>query len=117
MKRSTSFRLSDPARRKLAELGETYGNQTTAVEVAIDRLHTHIGGNVTWDSESWTQYMGSYITPSDWVRQNEPATPAAFTTLLHELWDDTDPLSDKEIAWASEHLAQEVQQAKESMPE
>jgi len=37
-KHSTSFRLSSTAREKLAALGDLYGNLTTAIEVAIDRL-------------------------------------------------------------------------------
>jgi len=35
----TSFRLSEPAMRKLAELAEVYGNRTSVLEIAIDRLY------------------------------------------------------------------------------
>ena len=35
----TSFRLSDPAMQKLAELAEVYGNRTSALEIAIDRMY------------------------------------------------------------------------------
>ena len=35
-----SFRLSEPAQRKLGELAQLYGSQTRALEVALDRLHT-----------------------------------------------------------------------------
>jgi hypothetical protein len=34
-----SFRLSEPAERKLLELAELYGSQARVVEVAIDRLY------------------------------------------------------------------------------
>jgi hypothetical protein len=36
---STSFRLAGPAHRQLQWLSQHYGNQTTAVTVAIDRLY------------------------------------------------------------------------------
>jgi hypothetical protein len=39
-KTSTSFRLSEPAKDKLAALVRLYGSQTIALEVAIDRLYT-----------------------------------------------------------------------------
>jgi hypothetical protein len=38
-KTAMSFRLSDPAREKLTALGDIYGNMTTALELAIDRMH------------------------------------------------------------------------------
>ena len=34
-----SFRLSEPAERKLLELAELYGSQARVIEVAIDRLY------------------------------------------------------------------------------
>lgn len=36
----TSMRLSSTAREKLEQLARLYGNQTTALEIAIDRLYT-----------------------------------------------------------------------------
>ena len=38
-RRHTSFRLSEPAIHKLAELAKAYGNKTTVIELAIDRLY------------------------------------------------------------------------------
>ena len=35
----TSFRLSEPAMRKLAKLAEVYGNRTSTLEIAIDRMY------------------------------------------------------------------------------
>lgn len=42
-KRAVSYRLSQPARDKLTELAKVYGNRTTVVELAIDRLHRQEG--------------------------------------------------------------------------
>ena len=38
-RKSTSIRLSQAAQNKLSELTKLYGNQTTAIEVAVDRLY------------------------------------------------------------------------------
>lgn len=43
MPHPTSMRLSDTTAKQLADLAEQYGNQTTALTVAIDRLWREAG--------------------------------------------------------------------------
>ena len=48
MKQQINARLSDSAREKLESLAARYGTQTTALEVAIDRLYQMEQGQQRW---------------------------------------------------------------------
>jgi hypothetical protein len=50
MKQQINARLSDSAREKLESLAARYGTQTTALEVAIDRLYQMEQGQQRWTS-------------------------------------------------------------------
>lgn len=56
-----SFRLSEPAERKLRELATLYGSQARVVEVAIDRLYNSETGRDTMARMSTAAQAGEEL--------------------------------------------------------
>jgi len=61
VKKQTSIRLSDAAVWKLTALTERYGNQTTVIEVALDRLYTTEVQQMATKSREFWGYNPSII--------------------------------------------------------
>lgn len=88
----TSFRLSDPAARKLTELAEAYGNKTTAIELAIDGLYTR---EKEKPMDTLQELVAIAISDlQDWLEDN-PDLPDRYEQaqeIIHEVADTNTPM-------------------------
>lgn len=103
----TSFRLSGPAVRKLAKLGETYGNKTTAIELAIDRLYTH---EKEKPMDTLQDHVDSAISDfQNWLEDNPdlPDREQQAHDVLHEIADMATPVYNRTaLRIAADNLAE-----------
>lgn len=107
-KTAESFRLSDPAREKLTALAEVYGNKTTVVELAIDRMHREemIMKRNSTNSYAYDMYVDRSADPREIAMWTQDQIEEAIADAVREAALDSEPdASDAEINTAIEETA------------
>jgi hypothetical protein len=131
-KTAMSFRLSDPAREKLTALGDIYGNMTTALELAIDRMHREeiamLGTTletaarsllenleqwrkaalVVYDDGTYDAVPAALLTDISWVGRGHVEDRVIIRELSAITGDDRawDDLDTEEQNWAVQQMAE-----------
>jgi len=92
MTKTTSFRLSDPTAHQLDWLAERYGNRTTAVTVAIDRLFAQ--QRSTMDIETTLTTLAEVIYSEVFGHLDDKGFRTSKVQEIHEWLEagDLDPL-------------------------
>jgi hypothetical protein len=80
-KKAESFRLSEPARTKLAALAKVYDNKTMVIELAIDRMHRGENGMII--TKVQTQNATAQVrTSSTMLVEIDDENRRAYVTLI-----------------------------------
>jgi len=88
-KKLTALRLSKASKHKLLALAEQYGTQTTAIEIAIDRMYRE---EIRMNDYTWSDVLGNDITAQqaiDMASESGLPLPEWFEQQAFELWGNT----------------------------